>query len=231
MRKLVIVVVLALVGTFGASASANEGDTGHDRACQNPGASVHNPHCDGYEGSHPKSDSGADDEATPPEDRVPQDTDGDDVPDDYNWDNDGDGVPNWRDNCPTRFNDDQTNTDAADEGLEPRGDACDGDNDNDGDLDGADNCDVDANADQADLDGDGRGDACDDDDDADSVADSDDNCPTVKNKAQDDADHDGTGDACDESGNKTIGDQVSEAAKAASGAALDEVDGVLSQLP
>ncbi len=58
------------------------------------------------------------------------------------------------------------------------------DQDQDGIIDVADNCDTTANADQADGDGDGVGDACD-------------NCPTIANGNQADADGDGVGDACD----------------------------------
>ena len=58
----------------------------------------------------------------------------------------------------------QANTDG-----DAQGDACDTDDDNDGVVDGADNCPLVANADQANTDGDARGDACDADDDNDGV--------------------------------------------------------------
>ena len=57
------------------------------------------------------------------------------------------------------------------------GDVCDADDDNDGVLDGADNCSLVANPDQVNFDGDVQGDACDPDDDNDTLADSGDVCP------------------------------------------------------
>jgi hypothetical protein len=77
------------------------------------------------------------------------------------------------------------NADQADNDGDSDGDACDLDDDNDGVLDAADNCPLDANADQADLDGDNIGDACDD------------NCPVTPNGDQLDFDGDGAGNACD----------------------------------
>jgi len=71
------------------------------------------------------------------------------------------------------------------------------DDDNDGVLDGSDNCAGVPNADQADGDGDGEGDVCDADDDNDNVDDLDDNCETTPNADQADGDGDGIGDACD----------------------------------
>ena len=228
MRRIVGVVIVALTGLLGASASAQENPPGHERACQSAVVHDQNKHCS--EEQLQDADGGQDD-PTPIEDRAPRDTDGDSLPDSQDRDTDGDGVPDWLDNCPRQFNDDQANADAAEEGVEPRGDACDGDNDNDGVRDGADNCDVDANAKQEDTDHDGIGDACDPDRDNDGVPNSQDNCELVSNRDQADADHDRTGDACDDSGSKSIGDQVSEAARFVSRAALDQVDAVAAHLP
>ncbi|WP_287205260.1 PHB depolymerase family esterase [Pseudoalteromonas sp.] len=87
--------------------------------------------------------------------------------------------------------------------TEPTNDA-----DNDGVLDGADNCPNVANADQADNDNDGIGNVCDStpdgetsDSDSDGVSDSLDNCPLVANSDQLDSDADGVGDACDSTPN------------------------------
>jgi hypothetical protein len=92
------------------------------------------------------------------------------------------------------------------------GDVCDADDDNDGALDGDDNCPVDRNAEQLDNDDDGFGDVCDDDDDGDGVEDGGDNCPLDRNGEQEDGDDDGLGDACDDcpndGGNDADGDGV-----------------------
>ncbi|HEX5035751.1 MAG TPA: S8 family serine peptidase [bacterium] len=72
-------------------------------------------------------------------------------------DTDGDGRPDFQDNCVNDANADQKNAD-----HDGAGDACDADDDNDGTADADDNCPLKANADQADEDADGLGDACDD---------------------------------------------------------------------
>jgi Zn-dependent metalloprotease len=131
-------------------------------------------------------------------------------------DGDGDGI--WDgDNCPDVANPTQVNSD-----LDPDGDVCDPDDDNDGVPDVDDNCDNiynpeqypcnDADGDkvldvvdncdhynpsQKDTNGDGEGDACEDDIDDDGVNDEDDNCPGLVNPDQADAEGDGYGDACD----------------------------------
>ncbi|RKG60846.1 DUF4215 domain-containing protein [Corallococcus sp. AB011P] len=85
-------------------------------------------------------------------------------------DDDHDGVPTWKDNCPFVANADQKDTDG-----DGKGDLCDGcpndaatcsvadpsDFDYDGVSSATDNCPLVANPDQKDTDGDGLGDACD----------------------------------------------------------------------
>ena len=73
------------------------------------------------------------------------------------------------------------------------------DRDEDGVLDGLDNCPAHANAGQADSDGDGAGDPCDpaQDSDNDGVEDDVDNCPLISNPGQEDSNGNGRGDACE----------------------------------
>lgn len=86
------------------------------------------------------------------------------------------------------------------------------DADQDGLVDGGDNCPAVANADQADLDRDGFGDACDMDVDGDDVSThAGDNCERVANADQADADDDGIGDACEATAES---DQARRAAQA-----------------
>ena len=94
-------------------------------------------------------------------------------------DDDGDGVCDASDNCPSVYNPSQADLDG-----DGSGDECDADRDGDGVPNASDNCGLVANPDQADQDLDGIGDACD-------------NCPAVPNARQSDFDHDGIGDACD----------------------------------
>jgi len=70
------------------------------------------------------------------------------------------------------------------------------DRDNDGVGDACDNCPAHLNTNQSDTDGDGIGDVCDDDD-RDGVLNVNDNCPGASNPGQRDTDDDGIGDVCD----------------------------------
>lgn len=108
-------------------------------------------------------------------------------------DDDGDGVANSDDNCPSIANSNQKNTDG-----DSQGNACDADDDNDGVSDQFDNCRVVSTPGQSDHDGDGDGSACDDDDDNDGVDDQSDNCRTISNTNQIDTDRDGQGNVCDD---------------------------------
>ena len=107
-------------------------------------------------------------------------------------DQDGDGVSDDADNCPTAGNQDQADTDG-----DGQGDVCDPDDDNDEIPDDSDNCRVQANADQNDVDGDRLGDVCDDfpDRDRDGIIDTNDPCVTDPNPP--DFDGDGLPDQCD----------------------------------
>jgi len=142
-------------------------------------------------------------------------------------DDDGDGLWNSADNCPSVSNLDQSDIDG-----DGAGDLCDDDIDGDGhdngvdafpndaseysDADGdavgdnSDNCITVANLDQADSDGDLLGDACELDSDGDGVDDNDDNCPLVSNVSQADADGDSIGDACE---NDTDGDGIPDSSE------------------
>lgn len=108
-------------------------------------------------------------------------------------DDDGDGIENTVDNCPSMSNADQADADG--DGI---GDACEIDTDEDGVIDDLDNCPTLANEDQADTNNDGIGDVCEGDGDEDGVQDYIDNCPEVANPDQADFDEDGIGDLCDD---------------------------------
>jgi len=116
-------------------------------------------------------------------------------------DNDGDNTYFDIDNCPTKYNPNQKDSD-----NDKVGDVCDStprgpDTDLDGIADMDDNCVYVVNKDQRDSDNDRIGDVCDStptpDTDLDGIADMDDNCVYVVNKDQRDSDNDGIGDLCD----------------------------------
>lgn len=114
-------------------------------------------------------------------DASPGDADIPDVRPEVPGDDDGDGVVNADDNCPTVPNPDQADCDGDDQG-----DACDQDDDGDTIPDPSDLCSAcdPPPADVHDEDGDGMVDVCD-------------NCPEVANVEQTDADADGVGDLCE----------------------------------
>ncbi|MBM4342112.1 MAG: thrombospondin type 3 repeat-containing protein [Deltaproteobacteria bacterium] len=146
--------------------------------------------------------NGIDDNCSGTTDEGSVDSDGDQLADCVDKDDDQDGVPDPDDNCPLELNAAQTDTDA-----DKAGDACDDDDDNDKVKDGDDNCPLYVNATQTDTDGDGKGDVCDCDLDGDGAGNSAsgcapdatiDNCLAVANPNQLDTDLDGKGDACDD---------------------------------
>jgi hypothetical protein len=134
------------------------------------------------------------------------------------FDSDGDGVPDYQDNCPNNCNTEQLDAD-----NDAIGDVCDStqgcggcggvqceqecsppDIDSDGIPDFRDNCPTVSNSAQTDTDHDSLGDACDDcsndptnDIDSDGICGGADNCPNKCNTRQLDADSDGIGDVCD----------------------------------
>ena len=122
-----------------------------------------------------------------------------------NNDQDGDGIPDDQDNCPTVSNPNQTDTDGDGDGN-----ACDPDDDGDGVADNVDceplNGNIYPGAPCNDGDictvGDKYDDNCDcvgsfQDSDGDGVCNAEDNCPAIPNPAQTDTDGDGDGNICD----------------------------------
>ncbi|MCO4760524.1 MAG: thrombospondin type 3 repeat-containing protein [Myxococcales bacterium] len=101
--------------------------------------------------------------------------------------------------CDGKDNDCDSKTDEGfvDTDEDDKADCIDPDDDNDGVVDGPDNCTLTANKDQLDTDKNGLGDACDDDDDGDGVPDAADSCTLVVNPNQSNNDSDEFGDLCD----------------------------------
>jgi polyhydroxybutyrate depolymerase len=106
-------------------------------------------------------------------------------------DNDGDGINDNIDNCPSMANEDQADNDSDGEG-----DVCDSDDDNDGTNDEDDAFPYDY-SESLDTDGDSIGNNEDYDDDADGILDSFDNAPLVVNAIVVDSDNDGVIDSVD----------------------------------
>lgn len=116
----------------------------------------------------------------------------------YQDDEDGDGILDKEDNCEDVYNPEQDDQD-----HDGQGDWCDDDLDGDEVENDNDNCPSTINENQTDSDSDGMGDVCDDnnsvdnDSDDDGVANEQDNCPFVPNPEQRDLDGDGIGSECD----------------------------------
>ena len=141
------------------------------------------------------------------------DTDGDDLADCIDNDDDNDGTPDEADCgpldsdinpgaaeiCDGKDNncDGQTDEGFPDTDSDGIADCMEGDLDGDGVDNGQDNCPAVPNPQQEDLDLDGLGDACDKDVDGDGIPDALDNCPKLFNPQQADQDVDGLGDQCD----------------------------------
>ncbi|MBP5406410.1 thrombospondin type 3 repeat-containing protein, partial [bacterium] len=144
-----------------------------------------------------------------------------DVPEKARYDGDGDGIPDFVDNCPVHSNPDQKDSDgdgvgdvcdncylipnpeqrdADGDGVGNECDICPGfldwqDFDNDGFPDECDNCKYKWNPLQLDSDGDGIGDECD-------------KCPNHPNPEQEDRDGDGVGDICDNCADKYLNSTI-----------------------
>ena len=161
----------------------------------------------------PEACDGIDNNCNGTDDEGFTDSDGDQIADCVDEDDDQDGDPDHLDcqpldpkihngadelcdgidnDCDLEIDEDDGDTDG--DGI---ADCLDPDDDNDGVPDPNDNCQLVANPAQLDSDEDTLGNACDTDDDNDNVIDQLDNCPLDKNVAQLDFDFDGLGDACD----------------------------------